>query len=188
MLAFLTPSYALRPTHAGGAACRARACAPRRLQVTAQLQAEPQPGEPGYRPNVAGGRSGKGKGEGAAPKSGSSEAVPEAAKQAIRAPMAAVGRPKITPKTKSYEMEEAQVPKVSSFAEARAKMSSAGTGSSAVSTASPKATPMSRARRSTVDSGLVPKFPGLPDYLQPLPEDTREQREKLRMRIPTGRK
>lgn len=178
------------------------------------MQAEPQPGEPGYRtpyakservrvlvekgvvkspfaddnpevkdPKTAAylrqsGRDARGipvKVEGAV------EDIPEAAKKPMRTPMAAVGKPKIVqkrPSSAAYNQpEETELQQVKTFAEVRGKMP-VKEGNAQQRTMS------AQTRRSILDTGAPLRFPGLPEYLQPLMEDTREQREKLRMRIP----
>ncbi|KAK4532608.1 hypothetical protein CCYA_CCYA13G3465 [Cyanidiococcus yangmingshanensis] len=181
-----------------------------RRVLVAQLQAEPQPGEPGYRPPMTktaptselvkkgvvkspfSDATERGPGE-----EEEEEDIPEAAKRPIRAPMAAVGRPKVVPKrakTKEDEDEERlKTAQARSFAEARGGSVQQQQPQQPAATAAPTPAAQARpsaspSRRAVVDTAAVPKFPGLPAYLQPLPEDTREQREKLRARIPTSRK
>jgi len=185
---------------------RTRAATARRALVS-QLQAEPQPGEPGYKPPVtqtAPTSELVKKGVVKSPfkdvperrEEDDDDDVPEAAKPPIRAPMAAIGRPKVVPKrakTKQEEDEEQRqrTAQARSFAEARTGATQQQEQQPVATAAAPKAEKRpgsTLARRSILDTGNVPKFPGLPPYLQPLPEDTREQREKLRARIPVNRK
>jgi hypothetical protein len=185
---------------------RTRAATARRALVS-QLQAEPQPGEPGYKPPVtqtAPTSELVKKGVVKSPfkdvperrEEDDDDDVPEAAKPPIRAPMAAIGRPKVVPKrakTKQEEEEEQRqrTAQARSFAEARTGATQQQEQQPVATAAAPKAEKRpgsTLARRSILDTGNVPKFPGLPPYLQPLPEDTREQREKLRARIPVNRK
>jgi hypothetical protein len=182
-----------------------------RRVLVSQLQAEPQPGEPGYKPPPTKTaptselvKKGVVKSPFAdaldrEPEEEEEEDIPEAAKRPIRAPMAAIGRPKVVPKrpkTKEEEEEDRlRTAQARSFAEARGGATQQPSAASAAPTAAATSKPAAEARSSTsssrravMDAGALPKFPGLPAYLQPLPEDTREQREKLRARIPTSRK
>lgn len=164
-----------------------------------QLQAEPQPGEPGYNQGMwrRGGKRPDEEGEAEKKEAASSRpsAVPEAAKRPIRSPMAASGRPRVVTKSgqqqraaRDEEEDERPQARATSFAEYRASAGGAGSGggsgSASMGSASgtEKRSPAMQTRRSMLDSGSPFKLSKLPDYLQPLPEDTREQREKLRKR------